>query len=341
MATKRIGKQTIRLQNSPSILATATVVGPKEGQGPLGEQFDLVEKDMLLGEKSWERAEQKMLSTACQMALSRAGLTPEQVDLMFAGDLLNQTITANFTARDLAIPFLGLYGACSTMAESLALGSLMIDGGFADHCLVGTSSHYASSERQFRMPVEYGGQRKPWAQWTVTGSGAAVVGPSGGSPQHVTHVTTGRIMDLGVKDPNDMGSAMAPAAADTLLHHFQETERDPSYYDLIVTGDLGLLGSELCRKLTHQSGVDLGSNYDDCGVMIFSPEQDTHSGGSGCGCSASVVYGPIWRRLHARELNKLLIVGTGALLSTISFQQGESIPCIAHAVAIENMIPSE
>ncbi len=336
MATKRIGKQTIRLQDPPAVIATATVVGPKEGQGPLGKEFDLVEQDMLLGEKSWERAEQKMLSAACQMALSRAGVTPDQVDLMFAGDLLNQTITANFTARDLAIPFFGLYGACSTMAESLALGSLMIDGGFADHCLVGTSSHYASSERQFRMPVEYGGQRKPWAQWTVTGAGAAVIGPAGSSEQRVTHVTTGRIMDLGVKDPNDMGSAMAPAAADTFLHHFQESGRDPSYYDLIVTGDLGSLGSELCRKLVRQGGLDLGPNYDDCGVMIFSPEQDTHSGGSGCGCSASVVYGPVWKRLMSGQLKRILVVGTGALLSTISYQQGESIPCVAHAVSIEN-----
>lgn len=336
MATKRIGKQTIRLQNPPSVLATASVVGPKEGQGPLGSEFDLVEQDMLMGEKSWERAEQKMLSTACQMALSRAGFNSNQIDLMFAGDLLNQTITANFTARDLNIPFFGLYGACSTMVEGLSLGSLMIDGGFADHCLVGTSSHYASAERQYRMPVEYGGQRKPWAQWTVTASGAAIVGPPGGSPQSVTLVTTGKIMDLGVKDPNDMGSAMAPAAADTLLHHFSESGRLPSYYDLIVTGDLGSLGSELCRKLVGQGGLDLGANYDDCGVMIFDPEQDTHSGGSGCGCSASVVYGPLWKRLVKGEINRMLVVGTGALLSTVTYQQGESIPCIAHAVAIEN-----
>lgn len=333
-ATKKLGKQTLALMNPPIIVGTNSVVGPKEGQGPLAHSFDLVLADSLNGEDTWEKAERKMLKTCCQKAVEESGLTPQDIDFMMAGDLLNQIISANFTARDLGIPFIGLYGACSTMFEGMALGSMLVDGGFANHVLVAASSHYDTAERQYRFPTEMGVQRTLTAQWTVTGAGGVVLAGSGTGPA-VTHVTIGKVIDLGVKDPNDMGSAMAPAAADTMISHFIDTGRQPSDYDLIVTGDLAAVGRALTEQLVKQAGYDISKNYTDCGILIFDPSQDTHAGGSGCGCSAVVLTGYLLKEMKKGKYKRILGIGTGALLSTTSSMQGESIPGIGHAVVID------
>ena len=333
-SVKKLGQQTYAFTNSPVFAGAASVVGPKEGQGPLGNQFDLVLQDSLNGEQTWEKAERKMLKESCQGAVKKAGLTPSDIDIMMAGDLLNQIISANFTARDLGIPFIGLYGACSTMFEGLALGSMLIDGGFADYVLTAASSHYNTAERQYRFPTEMGVQRPLTAQWTVTGAGAAVIGVQGQGPS-ITHITIGKVIDLGVKDANDMGSAMAPAAADTIIRHFQDTGRSPSDYDLIVTGDLAAIGRALTEQLVKQAGYDISKNYTDCGILIFDPTQDTHAGGSGCGCSAVVLTGYLLKEIIAGRFKRVLGVGTGALLSPSSTLQGESIPGIGHGVVID------
>jgi stage V sporulation protein AD len=275
------------------------------------------------------------------LVLDKAKLSIDNVDYMLAGDLLNQIITSNFAARDLGLPFLGIYGACSSMAESLGLAAALVDGGFADYVVTTVASHYGASERQYRFPTEYGGQRPPYSQNTVTGSGAALVTSSphqrGRSPR-ITHFTVGRIVDRGIKDPFDMGSAMAPAAADTLLRHFQDTGRTPEDYDLILTGDLATVGKKILIELMDLSGINLRENYDDCGCRIYDrAKQPVFSGGSGCACSAVVTYGSIMAELLAGALKRVLVVATGALLSPTSYQQQESIPCIAHAVAIEMM----
>lgn len=332
-ATKKLGQQTIAFVDPPVILATASIVGPKEGQGPLGTQFDMVTQDNLVGEDTWEKAERKMLKESCQMAVKKAKLANRDIDFMMAGDLLNQIISANFTARDMGIPFIGLYGACSTMFEGLALGSMLVDGGYAGHVLVAASSHYDTAERQYRFPTEMGVQRPMTAQWTVTGAGAAVLGGQGQGPA-ITHATIGKVIDLGIKDGNDMGSAMAPAAADTIIQHFEDTGRRPSDYDLIVTGDLASIGRALTEQLVRQAGYDISKNFTDCGILIFDPAQDTHAGGSGCGCSA-VVLGYLLKEMAAGKFRRILGIGTGALLSPTSSFQGESIPGIGHAVAID------
>ena len=338
MAQKRLGKQTIKLINPPSIIATAAVVGPKEGEGPLSQYFDMIQKDDYFGQDSWEKAESKFVEEAIRRAISKSGVNIKSFDYMFAGDLLNQIISSSFAARTLQIPFLGLYGACSTMAESLSIGAMVIDGGYADHVICATSSHFSSAERQYRFPLEQGVQRPPYAQWTVTGSGASVLAAVGNGP-YITCITTGKVIDFGIKDANNMGAAMAPAAVDTLTAHFKETGRAPEYYDLIVTGDLATVGREITLELLQKEGIDIKNNYNDCGCMIFNNErQDTHSGGSGCGCSASVLNGYLYNMLLRGEIKKLLFVATGALLSPISAWQGESIPCIAHAVAIETTL---
>jgi len=334
VAIKKVGKQTIAFANPPVILGAASIAGPKEGQGPLGQEFDVVLKDTLNGEPSWEKAERKMLKESCRLAVKKAGLTPSDIDFMMAGDLLNQIISANFTARDLGIPFIGLYGACSTMFEGISLGSMLIDGGFADHVLAAASSHYDTAERQYRFPTEMGVQRPLTAQWTVTGAGSVVMGNSGKGPA-VTHVTIGKVIDLGISDPNDMGSAMAPAAADTIIRHFQDTGAKPSDYDLIVTGDLASIGRALTEQLVKQAGYDISKNFTDCGVLVFDPIQDTHAGGSGCGCSAVVLTGYLLKEIVSGKYNRILGIGTGALLSSTSSLQGESIPGIGHAVVID------
>ncbi|WP_027719375.1 stage V sporulation protein AD [Desulfovirgula thermocuniculi] len=333
-APKKNGLQTVWFQSPPVIISTATIVGGKEGQGPLGQTFDKVLEDNYYGEKSWEKAEQRMLEEAMQMAIERAGLQPQNVDFMLGGDLLNQIISASFTARNLGIPYLGLYGACATMYEGLALGAMLIDGGFADKVLVGVSSHFATAERQFRYPTEQGVQRPLYASWTVTGAAAAILAREGNGPV-VTHATIGRAIDFGQGDPQNMGAVMAPAAADTIARHLADTQRSPDYYDLIVTGDLGTYGRELAETLLRQKGYEVGGRLYDCGVMIYSPEQDPHAGGSGCACSGVVTCGYLIKQLKAGCIKRFLGVATGALFSQCSFQQGETIPAIAHAVVVE------
>jgi len=331
---KRVGKHTLMFARPPVVAASASIVGPKEGQGPLGSTYDKILTDTYYGEPSWEKAEQKMLAEAIQMVLDKAGRRPEEVQFLLAGDLLNQTISANYSAKQFDIPFLGLYGACSTMFEGLALAAILVDGGFADNVVAATSSHYGTSERQFRLPTEQGTQRPLSAQWTVTGAAALLVSRYGEGPR-ITHATIGRVLDLGAKDAADLGGAMAPAAVETLVRHFRDTNRGPQDYNLVLTGDLGRVGSGLAVQLAKAQGYDLGSNYTDCGLLIYSEDQDVHAGGSGCACSAVVTAGYLLQRLAASDCDRVLAVGTGALFSPISVYQGESIPSIGHAVVLE------
>ncbi|HBM74386.1 MAG TPA: stage V sporulation protein AD [Clostridiaceae bacterium] len=338
MALKKIGKQTVRLEAPPSIIATSSIVGPKEGQGPLAQYFDTILSDDLCGQKSYEKAECKMAMDSADKAISKAGIQKEVIDYMLSGDLLNQIITSSYTAREMGIPYFGLYGACSTMAESLSLGSMLIDGGYGDYILCMTSSHFSSAERQYRFPLEQGTQRPPTAQWTVTGAGAAILSREGNGP-YVTHVTTGRVIDMGIKDANNMGAAMSPAAADTIVQHFKDTGFEPKDYDIIATGDLAAVGKELADDLIKKQGYDISNVFTDCGIEIYdSKKQDVHAGGSGCGCSAVVFCGYFYDMLAKGLINRILMVSTGALMSPTSSQQGESIPGIAHAVTIERMV---
>lgn len=338
MAVKKSGKQTIKMANPPTILTTGCIVGPKEGDGPLKIYFDAIIDDAMWGEKSWEKAESKLMRETFATILTKAGKAAGDIDYVIAGDLLNQCIAANFGLRESEVPFFGVFGACSTMAESMSLGAIILDGGFADHVVCMTSSHFCSAEKQFRFPLELGTQRVPTSQWTVTGSGGALLAATGEGP-YITYVTTGKIIDLGIKDANNMGAAMAPAAADTILTHFRDTGFTPESYDMIVTGDLGMLGKEICSELVEHGGYSMGQRYNDCGVMIFDlKKQDVHAGGSGCGCSATVFGGYLYNELVKGNINKLLFVATGALLSPTSSQQGESIPSIAHAVTIQKTV---
>ncbi|OPY59502.1 MAG: Stage V sporulation protein AD [Pelotomaculum sp. PtaU1.Bin035] len=333
-APKKNGMQTVYFEKPPVIIASASIVGYLEGEGPLGKTFDQVVNDTYYGEKTWEKAEQRMMLETMQKALEKAGLQVKDIDYMLAGDLLNQIITANFTARVLGIPFLGLYGACSTMYEGMALGAMLIEGGFAEKVLVGSSSHYSTAERQYRYPTEMGNQRPMTAQWTVTGAGAAVLAREGSGPV-ITHATIGKVVDLGQGDAQNMGAAMAPAAADTITCHLKDTARQPDYYDLIITGDLGSYGKKLAEQLVTQDGYDISDRYTDCGILIYSAAQDVHAGGSGCGCSAVVTCGYLMESLKTGKYKRLLGIGTGALLSPCSVQQGETVPGIGHAVVIE------
>jgi stage V sporulation protein AD len=336
METKRLGKQTVKLTLQPSIIGSACVGGDKEGQGPLRKHFDYISDDSRFGAKSWEKAESAMLKMCYDLACNKAGVTTGQVEYVFSGDLLNQCAGSAYAMRACGVPYFGLYGACSTMAESLSLAAMMIDGGFCNTALAATSSHFCSAERQFRYPLQYGSQRPPTAQWTVTGAGAIVLRDQGGGP-YVTHITTGIITDAGITDMNNMGAAMAPAAYETLTAHFRDTGRDPSYYDAIITGDLGVVGSDILRDLFQRDGIDLGVGYMDCGRLIYYIDsQDAHAGGSGCGCSASVLCGHFLHGMGQGTWNRVLFAATGAMMSPTTNQQGESIPSICHAVAIEN-----
>lgn len=330
----RKGTQTLLFETKPVILSHAAAGGKKEGEGPLGAYFDYIGQDTRLRQKSFEKAESKLQQIALDTAKRKLGISYEDIDVLFAGDLLNQCIGSSFAARGTAIPYLGLYGACSTMAESLLLAAAFVDAGFARRAAALTSSHFASAERQYRFPLGYGGQRTPTAQWTVTGAGCCIVGAGGKGP-YIEAATIGRIQDYGIKDANNMGAAMAPAAIDTLQAHFHDLRRVPGEYDLIVTGDLGELGKKIVLDQFQRMGVELGAVYEDCGLMIFDREkQDVHAGGSGCGCGASVLCGYLLDRLEKRELKRLLFCATGALLSPISSWQGESIPGVCHAVSI-------
>lgn len=332
---KRLGRQTVELENPPYIVAHAAVGGKKEQEGPLKRYFDHLTADDTFGEKTWEKAERQMQKLALQIALEKWGKDAQALDYLLAGDLLNQCVSSSFAARETQVPFWGLYGACSTMGESIALASLLIDGGGASTAGAVTSSHFCTAERQYRTPLAYGGQRTPTAQWTATAAGCSILSKEGRGPR-VTCVTTGKIVDKGIKDANNMGAAMAPAAADTLLAHFRETGREPGYYDLVVTGDLGQLGREILLELTREDGLDLEGCHNDCGLLLYDlAKQDVHCGGSGCGCAGSVFNGYLLRQMEEGTLKKILLCPTGALLSPTTTQQGESIPSIAHAVAIE------
>lgn len=336
MAQKKLGKQTVKFIDPPSILSTYSIVGVKEGAGPLSEYFDIILEDDLWGESTWEKSESKIQKETIKNAIEEAKLLPSQIDYLFAGDLLNQIIPSSYSARDLEIPFFGLYGACSTMSESLSLGAMIMDGGYGEQVVCATSSHFSTAERQFRLPLEHGNQRAATSQWTVTGSGAAVLGKGDEGP-FITHITTGKVIDPGIKDANNMGPAMSPAAADTIIRHFKDTGFSPKDYDLIITGDLAELGLEMTKKLIEKEGYDLANVFSDCGTEIFDNEvQETGLGGSGCGCSGSVFAGYIYKEMKNKNLNTVLLVSTGALHSPTGLLQGESIPGIAHAVRLSN-----
>ena len=336
MENARRGRQSFVFDDPPAILSFASVAGKKEAEGPLGSTFDKTLQDTKFGQKTWEKAETQMQKTAMELALQKADLREDQLDAAFVGDLLNQCVGSSFCMRDRDIPTFGLYGACSTMAESLMLAAMSVNAGYCRRALALTSSHFASSERQYRFPLAYGGQRTPTAQWTVTGAGAAVIGSRGDGP-FLLNATVGTIVDGGIKDAANMGAAMAPAAYETLRAHFDDLGTAPEDYELIVTGDLGKLGYQLVIDLFERDGVKMSERYRDCGVMIFDPErQDVHCGGSGCGCSASVLCGHLLQKMRRREIRKILFCGTGALLSPLTTQQGESIPAVCHAVTISN-----
>ena len=333
---KKVGNQSFILNTPVNIVSSASIVGPKEKDGPLSKFFDQCLDDEFWGEKSWEKAESKFIKETVNMAIAKSKIAQSDIDFCFAGDLLNQCISSSFGLRELNIPFFGVFGACSTFVESITLGSMTIDGDFATNVVCASSSHFCSAEKQFRFPLELGNQRPPTSQWTVTGSGAAVLSKSGTGP-FITHITPGKIVDMGIKDANNMGAAMAPAALDTLITHLRDTDRKPSYYDAIITGDLGHIGKDIVIELAETKGYNIKSIYNDCGVLMFDKNtQDTHSGGSGCACIGTVFSGYFFKQLKDRKLNRILLIATGALTNATTSQQGESIPGIAHAVAIEN-----
>lgn len=334
MAINKRGKRSVVFQDRPVITAWASVAGKKEGQGPLKDDFDLVCEDTYCGEKTWEQAEKRFQQLALETLIKKANLQITDLDVVFSGDLLNQCIGSSFTLRNQNIAHFGLYGACSTMAESLLLSAMTVNAGYADKAVAMTSSHFASSERQYRFPLGYGGQRTPTAQWTVTGSGAALVCDSGIGPV-IESGTIGTVTDLGIQDANNMGAAMAPAAFETIRQHFDDLSLAPEDFDMVVTGDLGQLGMELLMELFEREGIPVSGILADCGVMVFdNAVQDVHAGGSGCGCSAVTLCSQLLNRLHCGKMQSLLFCGTGALLSPTSTQQGLPIPGICHAVSI-------
>ena len=331
---KKIGESTYKLEKPVFVVGSGSIIGKKEADGPLGKYFSRVAVDDSMGEDSYEKAERRIMEETVFMAIKDAGLEEKDVDLFVGGDLLNQIVSASYTARSYDIPYLGVYGACSTMAESLIVGSMFIDGGFGENVVCATGSHFSSSERQFRNPLELGAQRQTYSQWTVTGSGASVLAGKGEGPK-ITHFTIGNVTDYGVKDIANMGAAMAPAAMDTLVKFFKDTNTAPSDYDMVITGDLGKLGSDILRDLMMAKGYPLGQEYSDCGHSLYSVTQKTFQGGSGAGASASVFNSYIIQKLKNKELKKVVFMPTGALMSTTTNQQGDTIPCIASLVVLE------
>lgn len=331
---RKLGRQTVYFDTAPCIISHAAVVGQKEGEGPLKDSFDMIVSDEKMGQKSWDLAEGVLQKTSSEIAIKKCGLKNEDIDYVLSGDLQNQCVAAHYGLRDTEIPFFGLYGACSTMIESMSLGALLISGNYAKKTLCLTSSHFCAAEKQFRNPLEYGGQRTPQSQWTATASGAAILSDSGSSIR-ITHVTTGKIVDKGIKDISNMGAAMAPAALDTIAAHFKDTGLTPDYYDLILTGDLGIIGSEILCDLIKKEGYNIDSNHNDCGKLLYDIEkQDAHAGASGCGCCASVLCGHILSEMEKGKYKRILVAATGALMNPKTVLQGESIPAISHAVAI-------
>lgn len=334
MKKHKCGRQSFIFDEMPVITSWASVAGKKESEGPLGQYFDISSKNTYFGQQTWEQAERHMQEIAIKTLCKKANMSVKDFDLVCSGDLLNQCIGSSFTLRNTLIPHLGLYGACSTMAESLLIASMAVGGGFTDNAVAMTSSHFASSERQYRFPLGYGGQRTPTAQWTVTGAGAALVSSTGKGPR-IRSCTLGTVVDLGITDANNMGAAMAPAALETIKAHFQDTLTGADDYDMIVTGDLGQIGKELLLTLAQRDGLSLGGKLTDCGTLVFDTiRQDVHAGGSGCGCSAIVLCSYLLDRLNTGKLHRILFCGTGALLSPTSSQQGLSIPGVCHAVSI-------
>lgn len=334
METFKKGKRSFQLKQAPVITAWASVAGKKEQNGPLSNDYDLTDNDTYFGQKTWEQGEKKMQQLALDTLAKKAGLSKNQFDVVFSGDLLNQCIGSSFPLRNTNIPHIGLYGACSTMAESLLMASMAVGGGFTNNAVAMTSSHFASSERQYRFPLGYGGQRSSTAQWTVTGAGAALIKQSGKGPK-ITAATMGVVTDLGIKDANNMGAAMAPAALTTIRQHFDDLHVSDTDFDYIVTGDLGMVGKDALLALARNDGLSLGGKLIDCGTMVYDLEkQDVHAGGSGCGCSAITLCGHLLNRIQSGKIKKILFCGTGALLSPTSTQQGLPIPGVCHAVSI-------
>ena len=331
-----IGRQSICFETPVNIVSAASVVGQKEGEGPLGSLFDRVEKDPMMGCKSWEEAESTFQKMAAMLAIEKANLKAEQLRMIFAGDLLAQSIASSFGIMEFRVPIYGLYGACSTIGEALSLGAMAVAGGYGEYIMALTSSHFASAEKEFRFPLAYGNQRPLSASWTVTGSGACILGTRGGKC-HITGITTGKIIDNGLKDSMNMGACMATAASDTIYRNMVDFTRTADDYDKIITGDLGSVGQVILKELLGEHGIDLKDKHLDCGIEIFdSQKQDTHAGGSGCGCAASVFAAVILPKLESGEWKRILFVPTGALLSKVSFAEGSSVPGIAHAVVIEH-----
>ena len=332
---QRVGRSSIRLAQPVCVIAGASIVGKKEGEGPLGTLFDMVGEDDLFGCKTWEEAESNLQKDAVYMVMEKAGWKAEDVSYLFAGDLLGQCIATSFGISAYNIPMFGVYGACSTCGEALTLGAVMAAGGYAEHVVCVTSSHFASAEKEFRFPLDYGSQRPLSASWTVTGSGACVLGKTK-SRVKITGATTGKIIDYGLKDNQNMGACMAPAACDTIAQNLVDFNREPADYDRIVTGDLGVVGREILLELLKKKGYDISEQHSDCGMLIFDPaKQDTGAGGSGCGCAASVLAEYLLPKLENGEWKRILFVPTGALMSKVSFQEGSSVPGIAQAVVIE------
>jgi stage V sporulation protein AD len=337
LAVKKTGEQSVIFENRPCVTSWAAVAGPMEGEGPLKRAYDMIMEDSLFDQDSWEKAEQKMMQYSIELALKKADRLPWEMDYLLGGDLLNQIVTANFSARVFGVPFFGLYGACSTLAEGMILAGILVDGGYGDSVGAASCSHHDTAERQLRFPTEMGVQRSQTAQWTVTGSGAYLIQSgesSGGSGVRMTHATVGKVVDYGVKNASDMGSAMAPAARDTIRAHLEDTGRSVADYDYIVTGDLGYRGFEALKALMAEAGLP-ANNLADCGMYVYDGGQDTHSGASGCGCSAIVMGPRFFAEMSRWPRKKLLFAGTGALLSPLTSFQGESIPGIAHAIAFE------
>ncbi len=329
---------TIRFYNKPSIIATSTIAGPKEAEGNIGKYIEKKVNDDTLGEKTYEKAECKMLTYAIEHAIKNSGLKNSDIGLLISGDLLNQIISSSFSARQFDIPFLGVYNACSTMSEAFAIGATFVDGGYYENVVAATGSHFSTAERQYRYPLELGCIRPPQSQWTVTGAGGAVISSIKGDFPKITFATFGKVTDYGVVDANNMGAAMAPAARRTLITHFEDTCRTPDYYDVILTGDLGALGSRILKHLMREKGYNIDKNHVDCGELIYNIDEREYQGGSGAGCSAVTFNSYFYKKLTEKKINRVLFIATGALLSTTSSQQGESIPSVAHAVAIENEV---
>lgn len=333
---EKLSRDVFRFSSPPSVKAFASVAGKKEAGGPLGEFFDVCEDDSYFGEETWEKAESRLQKTAVQTVLKKAGMDASQIDFMFAGDLINQCTGSTYGIRDFNIPFFGIYGACSTMAEGLLLSAMSVNAGYAEYVLNSTSSHFSTAEKQFRFPLAYGGQRTPYSQWTCTASGAVILSAENAGTR-VAGGAAGTVRDFGITDASNMGAAMAPAAASTIKKYLDATGTAPEEYDAIVTGDLGEVGSTLLYDILMMEGTDIRAVHRDCGVMIFDSEtQDTHAGGSGCGCSAGVLCGYFLRKMSEGKMNNILFAATGALMSPVAVQQGESIPCISHLVHFVN-----